>query len=214
MRVPEARVQPGEGPVNSGGNPDPLKGGSGGEYMQLLVGYILGIIDSEGSFSISIKRDKRYKKTWVIDPVFSLTQHEDSKRILEMLRDFFSVGRVVKKPGSKHLLMYIIDNLQELGVFCRRLEKYENFLISKRKNFLIFKSVVYDLLRKKHLSDSGFLDVIRKVFKLPSKKGRRKYSYEMILRSPLEQGSVMPSRLKGGFANGVTSPPLSPAGNP
>ncbi|MEM2166931.1 MAG: LAGLIDADG family homing endonuclease, partial [Candidatus Bathyarchaeia archaeon] len=42
-----------------------------------LYYYIVGLVDGEGCFSISIKRQDDTRFGWVIDPVFHVTQSKD-----------------------------------------------------------------------------------------------------------------------------------------
>ena len=79
-----------------------------------FIHYLLGFADGEGCFCIALKKQKSAKMRWVLDPVFHITQHVRSKKILQDLQ---------KKIGM-HL---ILENLQEkLGresmIICSSLE--------------------------------------------------------------------------------------------
>ena len=42
---------------------------------QQLIYYLLGFVDGEGCFHISLKRQKSAKMHWVLDPIFHVTQN-------------------------------------------------------------------------------------------------------------------------------------------
>ena len=48
--------------------------------------YIVGLVDGEGCFSISIKKQDNTKFGWVIDPVFHVTQNKEHAAVLEILK--------------------------------------------------------------------------------------------------------------------------------
>lgn len=148
---------------------------------QKLYSYLLGIIDAEGCFSISIKKQDTARFGWVIDPVFHVTQHKSSRDVLEDFQTAFNAGRIIPKTGQKNLLIFIVDNRRQLA------EKVIPFfnrypLRIKKNDFEIFKEVVEALERKEHLVEDGFRRLVKKArsFKR-ARKGRYKYSLEDIL---------------------------------
>ena len=79
---------------------------------KLLMGYVLGFIDAEASFSVSIKLQKGLAYGIRLDPVFSITQQE--KAPLEIIRQVIGVGRIIRKPGQRHLYLLVIDSMKDL----------------------------------------------------------------------------------------------------
>ena len=148
---------------------------------QKIYSYLLGIIDAEGCFSVSIKKQDTARFGWVIDPVFHVTQHHSARDVLEDLKSAFNAGRIIPKPGQENLLIFIVDNRRQLA------EKVIPFftrypLRIKKNDFEIFKEIVEALERKEHGTEDGFKRLVKKArsFKR-ARKGRYKYSLEDIL---------------------------------
>ena len=78
----------------------------------MIVGYVLGLIDAEASFSVSIKMQKDLAYGIRLDPVFSITQAK--KEPLELVSRVIGAGRILRKPGQKHLYLLVIGNMGEL----------------------------------------------------------------------------------------------------
>lgn len=148
---------------------------------QKLYSYLTGIIDAEGCFSVSIKKQDTARFGWVIDPVFHVTQHKSARDVLEDLQKAFNAGRIIPKTGQKNLLIFIVDNRRQLR------EKVIPFfhrypLRIKKEDFELFSEIVEALEQKEHFTEDGFKRLVRKArsFKR-ARKGRYKYSLEEIL---------------------------------
>lgn len=53
------------------------------------IGWIIGYVDGEGCFSVSIIRNKTTKSGWQVFPEFVVTQGEKSLKSLKFLQSFF-----------------------------------------------------------------------------------------------------------------------------
>ena len=148
---------------------------------QKLYSYLLGIIDAEGCFSISIKKQDSARFGWVIDPVFHVTQHKSARDVLEDLQKAFNAGRIIPKTGQENLLIFIVDNRRQLR------EKVIPFfhrypLRIKKEDYEIFKEVVLALENKEHYTEDGFRRLAKKSRSFQrARKGRYKYSLSEIL---------------------------------
>ena len=68
-----------------------------------MVGWVIGYIDGEGCFSVSLFRNRTTKFGWQVFPEFVVTQGEKSKNSLEILMKFFKCGKVfVNKRYDNH----------------------------------------------------------------------------------------------------------------
>ena len=142
-----------------------------------LYYYIVGLVDGEGCFSVSIKKQDDTKFGWVVDPVFHVTQNREKWQILEVLKRTFKCGRIIPKPGQEDaVLQYVVDarrNLSEKIVpFFRRHKP-----IIKRGEFERFAEIVEELEKGNHRSAEGLKNIIRKAYELSSD---RKYRLEEI----------------------------------
>ena len=147
-----------------------------------FIHYLLGFADGEGCFCIALKKQKSAKMRWVLDPVFHITQHVRSKKILQDLQKFMDCGSVIKKYGQKDTMIFIVQSRRELVdkviPFFRK-----NKLIVKRKNFEIFAEVVESLDKHKHRNLKDFRKLVKKVFVMNNEGKYRKYKLEEVLSS-------------------------------
>ena len=147
-----------------------------------FIHYLLGFADGEGCFCIALKKQKSAKMRWVLDPVFHITQHVRSKKILQDLQKFMDCGSVIKKYGQKDTMIFIVQSRRELVdkviPFFRK-----NKLIVKRKNFEIFAEVVESLDKHKHRNLKDFRKLVKKVFVMNNEGKYRKYKLKEVLSS-------------------------------
>src|SRR5919197_969911 len=96
----------------SGDNP------SGGDHQQgrprssLTPDYVVGFIDGEGCFSVSVRPHPSVKapNRWLISPVFQAYQHRDNVEILLALRDFFGCGTITSKGPNSSVMTYSVHS--------------------------------------------------------------------------------------------------------
>lgn len=61
--------------------------------------YIVGLIDGEGSFNITISKDKKRSSNYRVVCELHITQSANSIKVLEAIRDYFGCG-VVKTDNK------------------------------------------------------------------------------------------------------------------
>ncbi len=147
-----------------------------------FIHYLLGFIDGEGCFHISIKKQKSAKMRWVLDPIFHVTQHKDSIGILYNIQRFLGCGRVKKKYGQPDIMLFSVESRRELvDKVLPFFKKYK--LIVKRKNFEIFSEVVESLEKHGHGNAKEFKRLLRKVFVMNGGGKYRRYNLQEVLDS-------------------------------
>ncbi len=147
-----------------------------------FIHYLLGFTDGEGCFCIAIKKQKSAKVRWVLDPIFHITQHKRSKKLLYDFQKFLDCGTVVKKYGQEDTMMFVVQTRKEL---VEKLIPFfrKNKLIVKRKSFEIFAEVVESLAEHKHGNVRDFKKLLKKVFVMNGDGKYRKHKLEDILKS-------------------------------
>jgi hypothetical protein len=152
--------------------------------MKYLQYYILGLVDGEGCFSVSLKRQGDARFGWVIDPVFHVAQSKENRVILEILKRVFKCGRIIPKPGQEDkVYQYVVDSRRHLAeVIIPFFEK--NKPIIKAREFEYFKEIVYGLERKEHKELDGFISLLKKAYEM---SGERKHSLEDVLMQVRER---------------------------
>src|SRR3989344_573373 len=82
------------------------------------VGWVVGFVDGEGCFCVSINRNKEAKIGWQVVPEFVVTQGKKSLNALKELEKFFSCGRIFVNKRydnhKEHLYRYCVRSLEDL----------------------------------------------------------------------------------------------------
>src|SRR4051812_27166011 len=118
--------------------------------------WVVGFVDGEGCFSVSIHRNGNSKSTggWQVHPVFHVYQHREHGDVLEQLVVMFGCGRIRAKGPSSSVSTYAVDSLADLHE--RVIPFFEQHqLIVKRDDFTKFAEIVRAMLRKEHLRPEG-----------------------------------------------------------
>ena len=148
---------------------------------EYIAGYVAGIIDAEASFSVSVKLQNDLKCTVRLDPVFTITQ--ENIGVLEILQRYLGCGRIIRKPGQKHLWLLIIDNLDDLcNCLVARLDRLT--LHAKKRHYQLFREIVCELARKKYrLSCCDVKRLVEAAYRLSeiNPKSKRKRALNEIL---------------------------------
>ena len=146
-----------------------------------IAGYVAGIIDAEASFSISVKLQSDLRCKVRLDPVFSITQ--ESMEVLRIVQEYLGCGRIIRKPGQKHLWLLIVDSLDELcGCLAAKLDALS--LYAKKKHYMLFREIICELASKKYrLSCNDIRRLVIEAYKLSelNSKSRRRRSLREIL---------------------------------
>jgi len=139
-----------------------------------MTGWIVGITDGEGCFTVSINRNPTTKLGCQVLPEFVITQGEKSLSSLKKIQKFFKCGRVfVNRRHDNHkenIYRYCVRSLSDLEAIIIPFFQ-ENRLITEKKNdFRYFSQVVNLMLERKHLSEKGIKKVGRIIQKMNTKK--------------------------------------------
>jgi hypothetical protein len=103
--------------------------------------YLTGFIDAEGSFLISIRKNKNLpsdKIGWNIELRFQISLHIKDIVLLEKFKGYFGVGFVNKE--GENVVKYRVNSIKDLSNIINHLEKYP-LITQKRSDYLIFKQV-------------------------------------------------------------------------
>lgn len=133
--------------------------------QKLTPSYIVGFIDGEGSFSVSVSRHKTLKRRLEIRPQFEIELRADDREILERIRKTLGCGSIYDLnydrygwyPHVKYKVSRIGDLTKKLIPF---IDKYP--LQAKKKHvYQLFRQIVLLVEAKKHLTDEGFRQILR-----------------------------------------------------
>ena len=149
--------------------------------MKYLKYYLLGIADAEGSFYVSIKKQESARFGYVLDPLFQVTQHRKNKCVLDLFQKVINCGRVIEKPSTLGLFVFLVDNRRHLREkVLPFFDKYKP--IVKQKELSLFRKVVVGLENKEHLHYEGFLRLLEISYLLNYGGKQRRRQLENIKR--------------------------------
>ena len=141
-----------------------------------MTGWIVGYVDGEGCFSVSLFRNKTTKFGWQVFPEFVVTQGEKSKKSLEILNKFFKCGKIfLNKRYDNHnenLYRYCVRSKEDLTEIIIPFFKQNQLKTAKKEDFKIFAKIVQMMNENKHSRLSG----IKKIAKMIEKMNRKKSS--------------------------------------
>src|ERR1700692_958126 len=120
--------------------------------------WIVGFIDGEGCFHVSVSKNKSSKLGYQVTLEFSITQHIRDKELMEKFIEFFGCGYVVNDTPTK--LQYRIRDRKQLSENLFPFIDQNSLLTVKSLDYFDFKHVHSMLENKLHLTPQG-LDEIR-----------------------------------------------------
>jgi hypothetical protein len=157
------------------------------------VGWIVGFVDGEGCFSVSVQRCRVVKLGWQVFPEFVVTQGAKSVEVLHFLRDYFDCGRVFinnrndnhKEPIHRFCVRAVCDLREKVIPFFT-----ENPLrTAKRQAFEVFADVVRRMERSEHLTEQGLREIAILAGQInKQKKPKFLESSETVRQAPAQAG--------------------------
>ena len=133
-------------------------------------GWVVGFVDGEGTFSVSIFKNKTTKRGWQVFPEFIVTQGSKSKLALEDLQQFFDCGKVfVNHRFDNHqedLYRYCVRSLKDLK--SKIIPFFENHSLrtAKKADFVVFCEIIKLIDQKKHLDLEGLNEIAQLTYKM------------------------------------------------
>lgn len=124
---------------------------------KLNPNWVTGFTDAEGCFSVIIDTSNSLKGKVRIS--FEINLHEKDKDILYKIQSFFGVGAIYHRPDRKKSL-YRVTNVNYINDII--IPHFLNYpLISKKRlDFLLWCEVIKLILKKEHLTEKGFSDIL------------------------------------------------------
>jgi hypothetical protein len=125
--------------------------------------WVVGFVDGEGCFSVSVHRNPRYALRtggWQLRPVFQVYQHERHRAVLADFVHFFGCGRIRPKGPNSRVLTYAVDSMRDQRERIIPFFEYHP-LVVKSQDFQKFAAVVELLTRKEHFTSEGFERAVR-----------------------------------------------------
>ena len=149
--------------------------------MQLSPDWVVGFVDGEGCFHVSILRHPDMRTGYQVLPEFTVVQHERDLQILYALKSFFGCGVVRRNHGDRWA--YRVRGLKCLKRICDFFTKHP-LKTKKNVDFIRFRRIVHKMEEGKHLTREGLLEIIDIALRMNT--GRR----EALLRIKQDLGAL------------------------
>ncbi len=140
--------------------------------MNLEAQWIVGFVDGEGCFHVSINRHPEMTAQYQVLPEFTVVQHQRDVQILHALKAYFGCGVVRKNHDDR--MAYRVRSIEHLiEKIIPFFEKHE-LKTKKRIDFLKFRRILLRIQSGDHLTPQG-IEEIRDI-KEQMNRGKLRYS--------------------------------------
>lgn len=140
--------------------------------------WIVGFVDGEGCFSISVVRNRSTSLGWQVQHEFVVAQSAPSKNVLEELQEFFGCGFVYENERHDNhrwpLARYVVRRRQDLRERIVPFFEDNPLITAKRNDFMLFCSVLDLMDARRHLDTEG-LAIIAAITEKMNRKQRSRY---------------------------------------
>ncbi len=149
--------------------------------MKLSPDWVVGFVDGEGCFHVSILRHPEMRTGYQVLPEFTVVQHERDIQILYALKAFFGCGVVRRNHDDRWA--YRVRDLKCLERICDFFTRHP-LKTKKNVDFIRFRRIVQKMREGKHLTREGLLEIIDIALRMNT--GRR----EALLRIKQDLGAL------------------------
>jgi hypothetical protein len=158
-----------------------------GSMFELDPQWVVGFVDGEGCFSVSIHRNPNVRSTsgWQLHPTFQVYQHVRHRAVLEALISVFGCGRLRSKGPNSSVWTYAVDSLRDLEAHVVPFFERHPPIV-KRDDFLLFAEITSAMRRKEHLDAQGFERIVRLAYAMNAAGKQRHRSIDEILTGSSE----------------------------
>ncbi len=125
--------------------------------MKLSPEWVVGFVDGEGCFHVSVEPHPEMTAGYQVLPEFTVVQHERDIQVLYALKRFFRCGVVRRNHGDR--FAYRVRKLECLERIC---EFFMEHPLKTKKNvdFRKFRRIILLMKEGKHLTREGLLEII------------------------------------------------------
>ncbi len=151
-------------------------------HPQIDASWVVGFVDGEGCFSVSLHRNPFIRRTagWQVVPAFHVYQHGDHRDVLEELVEFFGCGNVRSKGPTSSVWTYAVSGVKTLEACV--VPFFESHpLRVKKDDFEAFAAIVRLLRGKEHLVADGFERVVRLAYGMNANGKQRARSLDEVI---------------------------------
>jgi hypothetical protein len=125
--------------------------------VELNADWVVGFVDGEGCFHVSLTRHPEMTVGYQVLPEFVVVQHERDRQVLMALKRFFHAG-VVRSNHDDRICLRIrkLDSLRQVCEFFAR----HPLKTKKNIDFHKFRRIIHLMDQRRHLSCDGLREII------------------------------------------------------
>ena len=124
-----------------------------------MSGWIVGFVDGEGCFSVSIFKNSTTRSKFQVMPEFVVTQGQKSLDSLQGIKRFFGCGAIyVNRRYDNHkenVYRYCVRSIRDLKQIIIPFFRENQLKTYKKNDFEIFCKAIEMMLNRQHLSKEG-----------------------------------------------------------
>ena len=143
--------------------------------------YITGLVEGEGSFSISFSLRSKLSVGIETRPSFSITLNQRDLELLKLIHTYFSCGAIRYSKGDR-TYKYEIRSIKEIVKHI--LPHFDSYALhgAKRKDYDIFKAICLKIHRNLHLNADHLSEIISDAYMM-NPSGKRKHTKQYLLQT-------------------------------
>ncbi len=125
--------------------------------MELDAQWVVGFVDGEGCFHVSLNPHSEMSLGYQVLPEFVVVQHKRDLQILHSLKRFFNGGVVRQNHGDRYCL-----RVRKLSVLNEVCEFFLAHPLKTKKNtdFRKFRRIINLMIAQQHLAQDGLLEIL------------------------------------------------------
>ena len=143
-----------------------------------LEQWIVGFVDGEGCFSISIVRNRTCQLGWQVQHEFAVVQAASSREALELIQRRLDCGRIIEQHRDDNhrepLCRFSVKRRSDLVRVVVPFFEQHPLITAKRADFERFRAVLQMMERGEHLTMSG-LRRIASITEAMNRRGRSRF---------------------------------------
>ena len=131
------------------------------QQERLDAKWIVGFVDGEGCFHISINKIDKMTLGWQVLPEFRVVQNQNDEKVLHQIHKYFGFGKVTINRKDKHGVRkeYRVRGLNNLTEIVEFFIKNPLQTDTKKHSFERFAKVIEMMNNKKHLTQEGLKQI-------------------------------------------------------
>ena len=133
--------------------------------MQLSADWVVGFVDAEGCFHVSVTRQPSMTIRFQVLPEFVVVQHSRDRQILMALKRYFGAGVVRSNHGDRDCLR--IRKLDALQNVCEFFLKHP-LKTKKNTDFRKFRRIIMLMDQGRHLDLEGLKEIVQIILQMNS----------------------------------------------